>query len=56
MTDIESLDVKASSAICHIFRKLLNAVFTGSEDDDELSFKDKELLSQNVLTLMCHCS
>ena len=44
MTDIESLDVKASSAICHIFRKLLNAVFTGSEDDDELSFKDKELL------------
>lgn len=44
MTAIESLDVKASSAICHIFRKLLNAVFTGSEDDDELSFKDKELL------------
>lgn len=44
MTDIESLDVKASSAICHIFRKLLNAVFTGNEDDDEMSFKDKELL------------
>ena len=44
MTNIESLDIKASSAVSHIFRTLLNAVFSGDEEDDALSFQDKELL------------
>ena len=42
--DIESTDIKASVAVSRVIWALLNAIFSGDEEDDLLSFQDKELL------------
>ena len=44
ISDIESTDIKASVAVSRVIWALLNAIFSGDEEDDVLSFQDKELL------------
>ena len=42
--DIETTDIKASSKVSQILWALLDAVSDGDENDEALSFYDKELL------------
>ena len=42
--DIESTDIKASYTASRVLWALLNTIFADDEDDDALSFSDKELL------------
>ena len=42
--DIESTDIKASYTASRVLWALLNTIFADDEDDEALSFSDKELL------------
>ena len=42
--DIETTDIKASYTASRVLWALLNTIFADDEDDDALSFSDKELL------------
>lgn len=44
MSEIETIDIKASYSVSRVLRTLLDAVFSRDDEDDMLSFSDKELL------------
>ena len=44
ISDIETTDIKASYTASRVLWALLNTIFADDEDDDALSFSDKELL------------
>ena len=44
MSEIETIDIKASYTVSRVLRTLLDAVFSRDDEDDMLSFRDKELL------------
>ena len=48
ISDIETTDIKASVTASHVIRSLLNAVFSGDEDDMQSS-QDKKLLEDVLL-------
>lgn len=43
-SDIETTDIKASHTVSRVLWTLLNSVFESDDDDESLSFDDKELL------------